>query len=160
MSKIIYIFLISIILLGCSTQGLEIENNSNFKVTATSNGQKVSASDNSLIQRVEFTKSEMNGIVSLIKDDQIFGISTEKDFKGHVSGIKILTIKERSIAKKLSLERGDIIVSAVFSDTESQMELKGKNALYDSFSGLSAKRSLSLSLLRGGVPHKIYYYLN
>lgn len=159
-------FFITLLLAGCSNNSLEIQNNDNFKVSATSNGEKVSANDQSLIQRVELSSTELLKIKSQLKGDLIFGISNEKDVRGNSSGLKILTIKDRLVASQLGLERGDVVLAAHISELdqkqnrEIQMPLKDHLALYDSFSRLSKERSLSLSVIRSGMPHKIYYFLN
>jgi hypothetical protein len=124
-----------------------------FQVTVKSDGKEVKDSNASLIHRVTLSPTELATVGRLTKPESgTIRLKRESDNRGGTIGLRIQLASPEQ-AKLLGLQNNDI-VTAVGKTGATKLR-----SLEPLVQGLQAKKSETLTLIRGGKPHKILYYL-
>lgn len=154
---LLILLLSSVISSGCSnsasTPKWEVQRGRSYDVSVYSDGKEVKDFNKELIHRVELPARV---VASLSQQGSRLPIDgrTERDGRGNVTGIRVITSKQGASPAVLGLRDKDLI-TAIGARRVRQTE-----DLRTLFTSLAKDKSTTLTLEREGRPHKILYYLS
>ena len=129
-----------------------------YKVSVRTNGEEVPANSPALVHRVSVSEPQYETLRDLHRDGNVLDVirtRTERDRRGSVAGLRVLSVPSgRSREATLGLRQGDMITA--FSTEHAQHPRE----LYQFIEQLREQQRVSMTVLRQGVPHKIYLSKN
>ena len=126
-----------------------------YEVSVKSGSSDVKNFEQSLVHRVELKKRDLDVMMSSMPDgiNIPFSSSPQRDIRGGVTGLKLHSLGGSQNLPNLGLREGDLLTAV---NKDHIRDLKDLSKLVGA---LKAENAASMTLERGGQPHKILYYL-
>ncbi len=156
---VIVVVVVSIELAGCAGLSKKSEDDSKFKVSVQSSGKPVKDFSTPLVHRItvskydfnRYTRSKVGGKPEILTTFQPVHTAGPKS---PVYGLKLIAVSGATGGSALGLQLNDI-VTAVGPD-----HVVKSSDFQQLFQHLLKDKTVSVTLMRGGKPHKIIYYLD
>ncbi len=124
-----------------------------YRVTVSSGGQAVDNHAEELVHRVELTPQQIKDFLGALGAAGQMPLQgkTELDNQGKPTGYRIKQLDARSPFSLLALRQGDLVTAV------GTKHVKNPSDIVAVFDQLNARRNSSITIERGGKPHKILY---
>ena len=130
----------------------QIERQSDgYKVSVKSDGRQVSNYSQRLVHRVTLQSTDLLRLTENGPKGLPFSAKTNYDNNGKPAGVRVVKVTTDKNAPRLGLQPKDLITAVEKSHTNST------NDMWQLFKALQKHRKATLTLVRGGKPHKILY---
>ena len=126
-----------------------------FEVSATSDGTPVNNLDQELVHHVDVSERDVAEVSEAEMPFKLLGYKTSilKDSNDQVTGILLNLKAENEKTSKFGFQHGDLIIGVGGSLVKSESEV---NLI---FVQLKQKKTLSVSVQRDGMSHKVILYV-
>jgi len=127
---------------------------SRYKISVKSDGQNLPNLSNQLVHRVDLSREQFDLIVDVSGNVKLpFRLVPEADSKGEVAGVRVVEDLVDPNLPNLGIKDRDLITALGKDLAHNETSVKYF------FEHLSPSTISSLTLLRKGEPHKIFYYV-
>lgn len=126
-----------------------------FKVTVTADGQKVKNFGETLVHRVDIPETAVNVMVQSWPDSftRLAQTHTEYDAQGKVMGLRVISPQPGAKIGIIGVLDRDIITAVGLTP------IRSRDQIQSMFAELKKTGLATLTVERGGVPHKYLYYI-
>ncbi len=143
--------------IGCSTADsnqMEVVREGGYRVSATANGKAQNISEE-LVHRIPVIDRELQTIVGSGKEKFLppFSSTAERDSRGKVTGLRVTAVVGVSSGSQFGLRKGDLITAVGTQFTKTDRDL------WELFEQLQQKKQASMTIIREGKHHKIFYFV-
>jgi len=126
-----------------------------YRVSVSSGGREIKDFEKRLVHHIEIPRARVEEIVRPWPKGLNLALigRVDKDMRGGVAGLKMRMGGSGVSGAELGLEDNDLVTAV---ETKRVTDVRG---FYPLFAALLKDGKASLTFDRGGVPHKLFYYL-
>ena len=153
--------LIAFFAAGCSASGdrpqliRDTDDGKRFKVSVTTEGRQIKDYNQALVHRVQISKAAIDQMIQSWPADfrKLATTQNEYDTHGKLMGLRVVAAASGAKIAVLNLVDRDIITAVGVAP------IRSENDILALFTDLKKNGSATMTIERGGTPHKFLYYV-